>query len=46
MTGNIDAWRATAATIFNIQPYSIHGGPGIRTTVFLILQCCFCVAGS
>ena len=31
--------------IFNIQHYSIHDGPGIRTTVFLKgcpLQCLWC----
>ena len=28
------AWRATPGTITNIQHYSIHDGPGIRTTVF------------
>lgn len=31
--------------IFNIQPYSIHDGPGIRTTVFLKgcpLRCLWC----
>jgi pyruvate formate lyase activating enzyme len=25
----------TTGTVFNIQRYSIHDGPGIRTTVFL-----------
>ncbi len=32
-------------TVFNIQRYSIHDGPGIRTVVFLKgcpLQCCWC----
>lgn len=31
--------------VFNIQKYSIHDGPGIRTTVFLKgcpLRCCWC----
>lgn len=35
----------TVATIFNIQRYSIHDGPGIRTTVFLKgcpLKCLWC----
>jgi len=35
----------TAGTIFNIQRYSIHDGPGIRTTVFLKgcpLSCWWC----
>ncbi len=33
------------ATVFNIQSYSIHDGPGIRTTVFLKgcpLRCLWC----
>lgn len=33
------------ARIFNIQPFSIHDGPGIRTTVFLkgcSLRCLWC----
>lgn len=33
------------AKVFNIQPYSIHDGPGIRTTVFLKgcpLTCLWC----
>jgi pyruvate formate lyase activating enzyme len=37
--------RATEGTIFNIQRYSIHDGPGIRTTVFLKgcpLRCAWC----
>jgi len=25
----------TTGTVFNIQRYSIHDGPGIRTTVFI-----------
>lgn len=35
----------TRGVIFNIQPYSIHDGPGIRTTVFLKgcpLRCVWC----
>jgi len=35
----------TKGVIFNIQPYSIHDGPGIRTTVFLKgcpLRCAWC----
>jgi pyruvate formate lyase activating enzyme len=35
----------TTGTVFNIQRYSIHDGPGIRTTVFLKgcpLNCCWC----
>ncbi|MBQ1890780.1 MAG: 4Fe-4S binding protein, partial [Firmicutes bacterium] len=33
------------ATVFNIQTYSIHDGPGIRTTVFMKgcpLRCLWC----
>ncbi|NLW41929.1 MAG: glycyl-radical enzyme activating protein, partial [Tissierellia bacterium] len=26
--------KGNLATIFNIQKYSLHDGPGIRTTVF------------
>ena len=36
---------ATKGTIFNIQRFSTHDGPGIRTTVFLKgcpLKCCWC----
>jgi pyruvate formate lyase activating enzyme len=35
----------TRGVIFSIQPYSIHNGPGIRTTVFLKgcpLRCLWC----
>ena len=35
----------TVATVFNIQRYSVHDGPGIRTTVFLKgcpLACLWC----
>jgi pyruvate formate lyase activating enzyme len=35
MTETRDSLRAAAGVIFNIQPYSIHDGPGIRTTIFL-----------
>ncbi|MBN1255499.1 MAG: glycyl-radical enzyme activating protein [Deltaproteobacteria bacterium] len=41
MTGGAD----TKGVIFNIQHYSIHDGPGIRTTVFLKgcpLRCFWC----
>ncbi|MBO4862173.1 MAG: glycyl-radical enzyme activating protein [Firmicutes bacterium] len=41
MNVNYDA----TATVFNIQTYSIHDGPGIRTTVFLKgcpLRCLWC----
>lgn len=37
--------ESTQGTIFNIQHYSIHDGPGIRTTVFLKgcpLRCFWC----
>lgn len=37
--------RAETGTIFNIQRFSIHDGPGIRTTVFLKgcpLRCFWC----
>ena len=37
--------RNTKGIVFNIQRYSIHDGPGIRTTVFLKgcpLQCFWC----
>jgi len=36
---------STQGTIFNVQHYSIHDGPGIRTTVFLNgcpLRCLWC----
>jgi pyruvate formate lyase activating enzyme len=39
------AERVTQGVIFNIQRYSIHDGPGIRTTVFLKgcpLKCFWC----
>ena len=34
-----------SAPVFNIQPYSIHDGPGIRVTVFIKgcpLRCLWC----
>jgi pyruvate formate lyase activating enzyme len=37
--------EATEGVVFNIQRYSIHDGPGIRTTVFLKgcpLRCAWC----
>jgi pyruvate formate lyase activating enzyme len=34
MAEELAGWRATAGAITNIQHYSIHDGPGIRTTVF------------
>ncbi len=37
--------EATKGIVFNIQPYSIHDGPGIRTTVFMkgcSLGCAWC----
>ena len=37
--------KVTGGTVFNIQRYSIHDGPGIRTTVFLKgcpLSCIWC----
>ncbi len=45
MTASRDSWRAVTGAIFNIQPYSIHDGPGIRTTIFLKgcpLNCWWC----
>lgn len=39
------AYKDIKATIFDIQPFSIHDGPGIRTTVFLKgcpLHCLWC----
>lgn len=37
--------KKITAPVFNIQPYSIHDGPGIRTTVFVKgcpLRCIWC----
>jgi pyruvate formate lyase activating enzyme len=34
MSAQQAAWRATPGAITNVQHYSIHDGPGIRTTVF------------
>lgn len=37
--------RATTGTVFNVQHYSIHDGPGIRTNVFVKgcpLRCAWC----
>ena len=37
--------RTIEGRVFNIQPYSVHDGPGIRTTVFLSgcpLRCRWC----
>lgn len=34
-----------SGTVFDIQPYSVHDGPGIRTLVFLkgcVLRCAWC----
>lgn len=41
----INSFLITTGTVFNIQKYSIHDGPGIRTTVFLkgcSLNCWWC----
>ena len=38
-------YRQTKGRIFNIQKFSIHDGPGIRTIVFLkgcLLRCRWC----
>ncbi|HBB15833.1 MAG TPA: glycyl-radical enzyme activating protein [Syntrophus sp. (in: bacteria)] len=38
-------WRMDSGVVFNIQRFSIHDGPGIRTTVFLKgcpLRCFWC----
>lgn len=42
---NVTDDRNTSCTIFNIQKYSVHDGPGIRTVVFLKgcpLRCLWC----
>ena len=41
----MDSYEDTRGLIFNIQTYSIHDGPGIRTTVFVMgcpLKCIWC----
>jgi pyruvate formate lyase activating enzyme len=41
----MDDLKSTPGVIFNIQHYSIHDGPGIRSTVFVNgcpLQCAWC----
>jgi pyruvate formate lyase activating enzyme len=41
----IKSFLMTTGTVFNIQKYSIHDGPGIRTTIFLKgcpLNCWWC----
>jgi len=43
--GNSEGQGDSAAVIFNIQRFSVHDGPGIRTTVFLKgcpLRCQWC----
>lgn len=45
MTSSLTESRAVRGCIFNIQHYSIHDGPGIRTTIFLKgcpLACWWC----
>lgn len=45
MTDMSDTLRAITGTIFNIQHYCIHDGPGIRTNVFVKgcpLRCIWC----
>ena len=45
MNSQVATWRAVSGSIFNIQHYSIHDGPGIRTTIFLKscpLSCWWC----
>ena len=43
--GGAAGWRAVRGAISQIQPYSIHDGPGIRTTIFFQgcpLACWWC----
>lgn len=45
MTARIDRDKSLTGIVFDIQRYSIHDGPGIRTTVFLkgcALRCFWC----
>jgi pyruvate formate lyase activating enzyme len=45
MTNKADRDNGLTGIVFNIQRYSIHDGPGIRTTVFLkgcMLRCYWC----
>ena len=45
MTSMTEALRAVTGTVFNIQHYCIHDGPGIRTNVFVKgcpLRCLWC----
>jgi pyruvate formate lyase activating enzyme len=44
-TGAMDASGSTVCRVFDVQRFSIHDGPGIRTTVFLEgcpLRCAWC----
>jgi pyruvate formate lyase activating enzyme len=44
-TGAIEASGSTRCRVFDVQRFSIHDGPGIRTTVFLEgcpLRCAWC----
>lgn len=43
--GNWQKWALTKGIVFDIEPYAIHDGPGIRTTVYLkgcLLSCPWC----
>jgi pyruvate formate lyase activating enzyme len=45
VSGGAARWREVAGTVFDIQHYSIHDGPGIRSTIFLNgcpLNCVWC----